>query len=413
MAESGCKMVKLYRKPGLAVLLLLMSFEVSAATLRVGPKEAIRSIAVAAARAQDGDTVEIVAGTYVGDVAVWNQKHLTIRGLGGRALLVAAGRSAEEKGIWVIRGEDVLVENIAFKGARVRDLNGAAIRHEEGKLTVRNCLFDDNQMGILTANRDSLTLIVENSEFSHGVIVTPRVSHLLYAGHIGRLEVRGSYFHHGLVGHLIKSRARFNLIEYNRLTDEAGGRASYEMDFPDGGVAILMGNLVRQSVETENNRIIAFGAEGLKYPDNVLIMASNTLVDDLPAGGEFARVWSPRQVSVKAYNNLLVGRCGGLACVTEAAKRGSVRLQAGRLPWVDDMFPEDAGNVRVSDPAWRARLRTNGFRPAVGESWPRAPVAPGSAYGMSLVPGREYHHPAGLRDVGRVERPAVIGAFRP
>lgn len=408
-------MVKRCGKLGLAlvVVALLMSVEASAATLRVGPREAIRSIAAAAARAQDGDTVEIVAGTYVGDVAVWRQKHLTIRGVGGRAWLVAAGRSAEEKGIWVIRGEDVLVENIAFRGARVRHLNGAGIRHEEGRLTVRNCLFDDNEMGILTANRESLTLIVENSEFSHGVIVTPRVSHLLYAGRIGRLEVRGSYFHHGRVGHLLKSRARFNLIEYNRLTDEAGGRASYEMDFPDGGVAILIGNLVRQSAETENNRIIAFGAEGLKYPENVLIMTSNTLVDDLPAGGEFVRVWSPRQVSVKTYNNLLVGSCGGLACVEEAVKRGSVRLQAGRLPWVDDMFPEDAGNVHVSDPEWLARLKMNGFRPAFGTKWPVAPVAPGSAYGMSLVPGREYAHRSGLRVVGRGERPVVIGAFRP
>lgn len=406
-------MLNLGVKWGLAVLALLMSVEVSAATLRVGPREAIRSISVAAARAQDGDTVEIVAGTYLGDVAVWTQKHLTIRGVGGRAWLVAAGRSAEEKGIWVIRGEDVLVENIAFKGARVRHLNGAGIRHEEGKLTVRNCLFDDNEMGILTANRDSLSLIVENSEFAHGVLVTPRVSHLLYAGHIGRLEVRGSYFHHGRVGHLLKSRARFNLIEYNRLTDEASGRASYEMDFPDGGVAVLIGNLVRQSAGTENNRIIAFGAEGLRHPENVLIMANNTLVDDLPAGGEFVRVWSPEQVSVKAYNNLLVGSCGGLACVEEAVKRGSVRLQAGRLPWVDDMFPEEAGNVHVSDPVWRARLELNGFRPAFGTKWPVVPAAPGSAYGMSLVPGREYAHRASLRVVGRGERPAVVGAFRP
>jgi hypothetical protein len=406
-------MVKLCRKLGLAVLVLLMSVEASAATLRVGPREAIRNIAAAAARAQDGDTVEIVAGTYVGDVAVWSQKHLTIRGLGGRVWVIAAGRSAEEKGIWVIRGEDVLVENIAFKGARVRHRNGAGIRHEEGKLTVRNCLFDDNEMGILTANHESLTLIVENSEFSHGVIVTPRVSHLLYAGHIGRLEVRGSYFHHGLVGHLLKSRARFNLIEYNRLTDEAGGRASYEMDFPDGGVAILIGNLVRQSAGTENNRIVAFGAEGLRYSENVLIMANNTLVDDVPAGGEFVRVWSPEQVSVKAYNNLLIGGCVGLACVEEAVKRGSVRLQAGRLPWGDDMFPEDAGNVHVRDPAWRARLKMNGFHPEFGVKWPVGPVAPGGAYGMSLVPGREYVHRAGLRVVGRGERPAVIGAFRP
>ena len=397
----------------LAALALLMSAGASAATLRVGPQEAIRTIAMAAARAEDGDTVEIVAGTYVGDVAVWSQKRLTIRGIGGRAVLEAGGRIAEEKGIWVIRGEDFLVENIVFRGARGPNLNGSGIRHEEGRLTVRNCLFEDNEMGILTANRQSLSLFVENSEFAHGVLVTPRVSHLLYAGQISRLEVRGSYFHHGKVGHLLKSRARFNLVEYNRLTDEVGGQASYEMDFPDGGVVLLIGNLIRQSVGTENNRMIAFGAEGLKSADNVLVMASNTLVDDLPAGGEFVRVWSPAQVSVTTYNNLLVGGCVGRACVEEAIKRSAERPQAGRVPWTDALFPAEAGNVHVSDAAWRARLEANDFRPVAGTKWPVAPVAPGSAVGVSLVPGREYTHRAGSRAVDGAARSALVGAFGP
>ena len=44
-----------------------------AETLRVGPGEAISTIAEASRRARDGDVVEIVAGTYVGNVAVWEQ----------------------------------------------------------------------------------------------------------------------------------------------------------------------------------------------------------------------------------------------------------------------------------------------------------------------------------------------------
>ena len=38
-------------------------------TLRVGPEQQIRSISVAAAMAKDGDTIEIEAGDYLGDVA--------------------------------------------------------------------------------------------------------------------------------------------------------------------------------------------------------------------------------------------------------------------------------------------------------------------------------------------------------
>jgi hypothetical protein len=166
------------------------SLGVAAETWRVGPDEGLRSVAEAAALARDGDSVEIVAATYVDDVAVWPQKRLTIRGVGGRPRLVAAGRVAEGKGIWVMRGDEVVVENIAFEGARGPNRNGSGIRHEEGALTVRNCVFRDNEMGILSANKLSLSLVVEDSEFSHGVLVTPRINHLLYAGRMSRLEVQ-------------------------------------------------------------------------------------------------------------------------------------------------------------------------------------------------------------------------------
>jgi hypothetical protein len=334
----------------------LVPARVSAETLRVGPGESLLTVAEAAALARDGDTVEVAAASYIGDVAVWPQRRLTIRGVGGRPRMLAAGQAAEQKGIWVIRGDEVVVDNIAFEGARGPNRNGSGIRHEEGALTVRNCEFRDNEMGILTANKASLSLVVENSEFSHGVLVTPRISHLLYAGRIGRLEVRGSYFHHGRVGHLLKSRARENLIEYNRLTDEAEGQASYELDFPDGGQVFLIGNLVRQSVGTENRRMIAFGAEGLQHDDNVLVLAGNTLVDDLPEGGEFVAVWSPERVQVAAVNNLLVGGCVGSLCPDAVFRRSLPEAGAERAA------VEGEGNVQVVGAEARAALEARGFR---------------------------------------------------
>ncbi|MBS0352978.1 MAG: hypothetical protein JSR83_03625 [Proteobacteria bacterium] len=396
----------------LAVMLWLVGGVGWAATLRVGPNESIRSIAEAARVAKDGDVVEIVAANYQGDaaVAVWPQAHLTIRGVGGRPVLVAAGQSAEGKGIWVVRGTDVLIENIVFRGARVPDLNGSGIRHEQGRLTVRNCLFDDNEMGILTANRDSLVLIVEDSEFSHGVLATPRLSHLLYAGRIARLEVRGSYFHHGLIGHLLKSRARFSLIEYNRLTDENGGRASYELEFPNGGVAIVIGNLIQQSVATENKRMIAFGAEGLPYERNSVVLSSNTLVDGLSAGGEFLKVWTPERVAVRTFNNLLVRTCNRLKCVENQLREAGSRIQEGQLPWRDVIFPAEFGNRVISRADTDSFLApgTYGFQLEDGPG----PVDPGSLEGVPLVPRREYVHSARSRALPD-GLPAVPGAFQP
>lgn len=37
-------------------------------------------------------------------------------------------------------------------------------------------------------------------------------------------------------------------IYYNRLTDEAGGQASYELEFPNGGMVYVVGNIVEQRV---------------------------------------------------------------------------------------------------------------------------------------------------------------------
>ena len=53
-----------------------------------------------------------------GDVAVITQRRLTIRGGDPRPVVDAGGHHAEGKGIWVVRGGEVTIENIEFRGAR-------------------------------------------------------------------------------------------------------------------------------------------------------------------------------------------------------------------------------------------------------------------------------------------------------
>ena len=71
-----------------------------------------------------------------------------------------------------------------------------------------------------------------------------RSANTRYVGKIDKLTVNGSYFHHARVGHLLKSRAAQNHVFYNRLTNEEGGRASYELGFPSGGLAYVVGNWI-------------------------------------------------------------------------------------------------------------------------------------------------------------------------
>jgi len=281
-----------------------------AETLRVGPGEKIVRIAEAARLARDGDTVEILPGEYRGDVAVWHQKALTIRGIGPRPVLVAAGRSAESKAIWVIRNGDFLIENIEFRGARVPGGNGAGIRFERGRLVLRHAAFIDNQMGILTGNDPDSELVIEHSRFADAPRQMPALPHQLYVGRIHRFAIGGSRFENGFRGHLVKSRARYNLIRDNHIVDGPDGEASYEIDLPNGGIADIVGNVIGQSANTRNPVLISYGAEGEVWPDNALTLEHNTLISDHLPLGWFLRVHGdkfPAPPTLRVDNNRTIG----------------------------------------------------------------------------------------------------------
>lgn len=342
---------------------------------RVGPARDIVSIAEVSKRVSDGDTIEIDAGTYLRDVAVWTQNDLTIRAVGGRVKLNASGGAAEGKAIWVVRGGRITIEGFDFADARVPARNGAGLRFEAGQLTVRNCRFLGNEMGLLTGNDPHAELVVENSEFAHNKRPDGH-NHGLYVGSIARLTVRGSYFHHGHIGHLLKSRAAVNHVHYNRFSDELEGTASYELEFPNGGVVLLVGNIVQQSSTSENGILISYGAEGYTWSENVLLLAYNTLVDNSPSEGVFLRVMRGEgkfaaTVRIKAVNNLLVGNSDTL----DRAGAGEYRNNFN-VDW----------NVFVR--AAREDYRLVPEAAVAGKA-----VDAGDFDGMSLQPTHEYVHP--------------------
>jgi hypothetical protein len=371
---------------------------------RVGPTLTLRTISAAAAVAKNGDTVEIEPGDYVGDVAVWTQDALTIRGVasksGAKPKLVAAGASAEGKAIWVIRGGRISVENIIFTGARVRDKNGAGIRFEKGDLTVRHCVFTDNENGILTGGGDG-TLRIESSEFGHNGAGDGQ-SHNLYVGALKKLTVSGSYFHHARVGHLLKSRAAENHITYNRLTDETGGTASYELEFPNGGLAWVVGNIIQQSATTENPHLISYGVEGYTWPINQLYLTHNTLVDDRPSNGVFLRV-SPMPPSASAS--------GGTAAAGPVAP---FVYTANNLLVGKDSASLNAGTNNVlTDWSALAQASRQDYRLSA-KSLKQSKIAlvdtVNAAGSVALVPDREYVHPASSKKLAKP--PSLPGALQ-
>ncbi len=341
--------------------------------IQVMPGTAVPTLAAAARIARDGDVVEVAPGEYRRDTAVWSQKDLVIRAAAGRVRLIADGASAEDKGIFVVRGR-VTVENIEFVGARVSDGNGAGIRFESGRLLVRNCLFEDNQNGILGGSDPQAELTVEDSTFRRNGAGDGRTHHL-YVARTGKLTVRGSYFTEGRVGHLLKSGARETFVLYNRLSDETRGTASYELDLPYGGFAVVVGNLIQQDKGTENSTIVAYGAEGYRWERNALFLAHNTIVNDRAEGGAFVSARPGKnEPSVRVVNNLLVGK-GDLDLRVPHESAGNVQVQ-----WADLALPTRF-DYRLKSSAAAARAADD----------------PGRAGDFPLRPEHEYVHPAHTR----------------
>lgn len=268
----------------------------------MGPGQPIKTLVEASRRARDGEVVEVEAGEYVADVAIWTQKDLTLRAVGGRVRVMAAGSSAEGKAIFVCRGEGQSIEGFDFIGCRVPDQNGAGVRFERGSLRLRDCGFHDNENGILAGNEGDARLEIEDCEF--GAIVRHEgQNHNLYVGRIGRFSISGCWFHHGQAGHLLKSRAAINRVVANRISD-AGGHASVELEFPNGGFCQVIGNYVEKGRAPENPHLVSYGVEGQAWPRNELHLVHNTLLAPGSAIWLRAAPWCGR---VQLLNNLLMG----------------------------------------------------------------------------------------------------------
>lgn len=353
--------------------------------LHVGPDWPLRVPSEAAAVAQDGDLILIDAADYVGDVAIWRADNLTIRGVGGRARLVAAGRNAEGKAIWVIKGDNTTVENIEFSGATVPDRNGAGIRQEGAGLIVRHSYFHNNENGILGGGGAQSDILIEYSEFAYNGY-GDGYSHNIYISAARSLVVRFSYLHHARIGHNLKTRAQENFILYNRIMDEAEGTASYAIDIPDGGTSYIIGNLIQQGPYTDNSTMVSYGAESLSNPGRELYLVNNTLVNDRPQGGTFVRVAAGAQ-NAQVINNLFVG---------------SGTPVAGPHGAITNLVTEDGG---LKDRAGYD-YRLTAASPAVDAGSP-----PGSAGDVSLQPIHHYLHPlqgaprplVGAIDIGAYE----------
>ncbi len=358
-----------------------------AAVRSVGPGQPYAKPCQAFAAAQDGDTIEIDAsGNYDGDVCPILKNNLVIRGVNGRARIDAAGNYAWGKGIWVVAGDGITIENIEFSGARVPDRNGAGIRLDSGNLTVRNCVFRNNENGILGGFYGKV--LVEHSEFYDNGYGDGQSHNIYLNSGVAEFTLRYSASRRAKIGHLVKSRAAVNYILYNRLTQE-DGTGSYELDLPNGGLAYVIGNIFQQGDSTQNRGMLAYGFEGQRTEvPNQLYVVNNTFVSTRAAGATFVQTASTVTTPAVIRNNIFSGS-------------GILTTQTGALL---------AGNVTSGDMGF-LNAGAYDYRISNLSAALNAGVEPGTAStGFSLRAAMQYWHPlcaVPRYDVGPID----AGAF--
>ncbi|HMG14688.1 MAG TPA: hypothetical protein VK590_04525, partial [Saprospiraceae bacterium] len=217
-------------------------------------------------------------------------------------------------------------------------------------------------------------------------------SHNLYINHVQKLIFQHNYTHDCTVGHVLKSRAFESYILYNRFDSPGGYDPSREIDLPNGGQVVLIGNVIRKTVNDQNSNMIGYGLEGLSNPGSQEVyMINNTLINE-KSNGSFIQCQSGTSL-FKAYNNIVAG--GGV-------------FISGTIPNTLDT----ASNLRNTsiDQIGFINPSMQNYHLMNSSEAVNAGVVPGTYGAFNLTPSFEYVDDALSKD--RVNHyPLDIGAF--
>ena len=278
---------------------------------------------------EDGDTIYIDGGIYANDATKWNNRNLKLIGLGtgaNRTILQYNGNIPNGKGIFVFEtpgaSDNPYLENIVFVGAQVSDANGAngaGIRYQANNLTVNNCKFMNCQNGILEGHGSVTTsnVIITNSEFeNNGYQLQNDPTYSGYEHHIyisastDTLLVQNCYFHHPRgQANSLKTRAQRSYILYNLIDEEATGYGSWEINIAQGGLNILIGNIIIQGSAGANHGIIGYDAATNPLEDFYFV--NNTVINQYAGNIKYFNTVPASGINTfKIYNNIFASVTG-------------------------------------------------------------------------------------------------------
>jgi Right handed beta helix region len=301
------------RSPWFLLAFWMAATPAFARTWEVGPTRALTGPAQAAAVAKDGDRVVFDPGVYR-ECAIWQASRLTIEARQPPVTMnqtvmsqtVVTGPTCMNRGLFVFNGNDITVRGMTIQGARSFWHNGAGILMEGANLTVDNSRIVDNEDGILVGGPPTSTVRITRDFFQGNGACTGSCAHALYVGRVARLEVVGCVFLDTHVAHDIKSRARTTIVHDNRIEDGATGTSSYLIELPDGGNGVILNNVLRKGVNSENkSTAISIGTEDETNPTQELVIRGNRFTSDLPEPVRFVR--NSTQTLARLVDNTLIG----------------------------------------------------------------------------------------------------------
>jgi hypothetical protein len=371
---------------------------------RVGPTEEYKTFSSISRKLHDGDVVEIDAGTYrcTEQSIVWTANNVKVIGVGGRVVFDATGCPISgDKGIFNPRGRNVIIDNIALLGARGPSNNDAGIRLDGGGYVyITRSYFSGSQNGVLLTPGSPTDVVIDHSEFNDNgnCANASGCGHNIYISNglnADSFVLRFSYSHDADTGHEVKSRAQTNYILYNRLADEATGRASYELDLPNGGLSYVIGNVIQKGPNGQNGNAIAYAEEGATNPVQDLYIASNTIVnEEAVPDRRWVLLLGASINRAEMVNNLVVG--------LPSAAQVAAGPGAGVL--------QERTDIVTNAPGFHDQANRNYYLTATSPAV-NAGIDPGAAKGFSLRTRYEFQLPATdvVRTVaGRVD----VGAYQ-
>lgn len=237
-------------------------------------------------------------------VAPGNHRQCAVQSAGEIAYMAAEPGTAvfdavtcEGKAALVLRGRAAQVSGLIFQNMRVRDFNGAGIRLEQGDLTVAQSWFRDSQQGILTANDESATLVVDRSTFTRlGTCEgSGGCAHSIYTGALGQVRITNSRFEQGRGGHYVKVRSPLVDIASSSFDDAGGRGTNYMIDLPAGASGHITNNWFVQGRDKENySAFIAVAPESRDFSSAGLVVAGNNarLAPGVDRNTVFVADWS-------------------------------------------------------------------------------------------------------------------------